>query len=82
MTGMAPRLWDWPFDTGTHAPTELEARIEAFLTGFGPTLADMPAAEFEKHRASLLAAKLQKDRSLAEEADRHWSAIFDRRCGD
>ena len=65
---------------GTHAPSELEARIEAFLAGFAETLADMPAGDFERHRASLLAAKLQKDRSLGEEADRHWGAIFDRRC--
>ena len=33
----------------------------------------------ECYRASLLASKLQKDRALAEEADRHWAAIFDRR---
>lgn len=70
------------FLSGTHAPSELEARIEAFLAGFAGSLADMPAGEFERHRASLLAAKLQKDRSLGEEADRHWGAIFDRRCGE
>lgn len=53
--------------------------MEGFLEGFSATLAAMPADEFERHRASLLAAKLQKDRSLGEEADRHWGAIFDRR---
>lgn len=29
-------------------------------------------AEFEKHRAAIIAIKLQKDRTHADEADRHW----------
>lgn len=64
---------------GTHGPAALEDRMEAFLGGFVAALAEMPAAAFEKHRGSLLAAKLQKDHALAEEADRHWEAIFSRR---
>eukprot|EP00208_Stichococcus_sp_RCC1054_P001535 CAMPEP_0206142388 /NCGR_PEP_ID=MMETSP1473-20131121/16665_1 /ASSEMBLY_ACC=CAM_ASM_001109 /TAXON_ID=1461547 /ORGANISM="Stichococcus sp, Strain RCC1054" /LENGTH=1083 /DNA_ID=CAMNT_0053537371 /DNA_START=256 /DNA_END=3510 /DNA_ORIENTATION=+ len=65
--------------SSTHGPAELEARIEAFLSSFAATLEAMAPNAFEKHRGSLLAAKLQKDHALAEEADRHWDAIFNRR---
>jgi insulysin len=58
---------------------EVEARIEAFLSGFAATLAAMDEPEFERHRAALIAAKQQRERNLAEEADRHWEQIFNRR---
>ena len=65
---------------GTHGPSEVEQRMEAFLQSFGEELGAMPAEDFERQRSALIAAKLQKDRSLGEEGDRHWDQIFNRRC--
>ena len=59
---------------------DVERRIEAFLDDFAGQLEAMDAEDFERHRSSLIASKLQKDRSLGEEADRHWEQIFNRRC--
>lgn len=56
--------------------------MEAFLQGFGAEMAAMAPEDFERHRSSLIAAKLQKDRSLGERGDRHWEQIFNRRCAD
>ncbi len=53
--------------------------MDAFLAAFEQTLRKMPRAEFEKHRTALVAAKLEKARSLAEESDRHWAAIWSQR---
>ena len=39
----------------------------------------MPA-EFEADRRALIAAKLQKDHALSDEADRNWEQISNRRC--
>jgi secreted Zn-dependent insulinase-like peptidase len=36
----------------------------------------MPADEFERNRAAVISVKLQKERALIEEADRHWDAIW------
>ena len=66
--------------TGGHGPVDVERRIEAFLADFEKQLEAMDGADFEFHRSSLIASKLQKDRSLGEEADRHWEQIFNRRC--
>ena len=66
--------------TGTHGPIDVERRIEAFLTDFAGQLEAMSGEDFEGHRSALIASKLQKDRSLGEEADRHWEQIFNRRC--
>ena len=65
---------------GTHGPVDVERRIEAFLADFARQLEAMDGEDFERHRSSLIASKLQKDRSLGEEADRHWEQIFNRRC--
>jgi len=59
-----------------HGPQHLEARIDAFLDSFRMVLAAMPSDEFECNRAAVVAAKLQKDRTLSDEADRHWDAIW------
>jgi len=60
------------------APAQLEARLEAFLAAFREQLADMPADQFERNRASVVAARLRKDRALGDEAERHWEAVWDR----
>ena len=65
---------------GTHGPAELEQRIEAFLQSFAAVLAAMEPEDFERHRSSLIASKLQKDHSLGELGDRHWEQIFNQRC--
>ena len=38
----------------------------------------MPSDEFERNRAAVISVKLQKERALIEEADRHWDAIWHR----
>ena len=65
---------------GTHGPVDVERRIEAFLADFARQLEAMDGEDFERHRSALIASKMQKDRSLGEEADRHWEQIFNRRC--
>ncbi len=64
---------------GAHGPAHLDARIDAFLAGFEATLAKLAPEELERHREALVAAKLEKDRSLADEASRHWEQIVSRR---
>ena len=59
-----------------HGPSYLDTRIDAFLAAFANTLRDMPADEFERNRAAVISVKLQKERALIEEADRHWDAIW------
>ncbi len=38
----------------------------------------MPAAEFERNRAAVISAKLSKERTLVEEAERHWDCVWHR----
>ena len=38
----------------------------------------MPLDEFERNRAAVISVKLQKERALIEEADRHWDSIWHR----
>lgn len=45
-----------------HGPAHLDARIEAFLSGYQQTLAGLGEEEFERQRASLLALKMMKVR--------------------
>nr|OQO25547.1 hypothetical protein B0A51_06866 [Rachicladosporium sp. CCFEE 5018] len=53
----------------------LESRIEAFLTEFESTLANMAQDEFEKHRVGLINKRLEKLKNLEQEADRLWFHI-------
>ena len=66
--------------TGEHGPAHLDARVDAFLGGYEAALAALEPEALERHRAALIAAKLQKDRGLADEASRHWEQIATRRC--
>ena len=54
--------------------------MDAFLGGYEAALAALEPEALERHRAALIAAKLQKDRGLADEASRHWEQIATRRC--
>lgn len=65
--------------SGEHGPAHLDARMDAFLEAFAQQLASMSSEEFEKHRASLISAKLQRDPTMAHESDRAWDAIATRR---
>ncbi|KAG2444954.1 hypothetical protein HXX76_001690 [Chlamydomonas incerta] len=58
-----------------HPPAHLDACIEAFLSDMGPRLAALTPAALAEHAAALAAAKLQRDRSLVEEAGRLWEHV-------
>ena len=64
---------------GGHGPAHLHRRIDAFLDGLAGSLSAISEAEFEGHREALIAAKLQKDHALGDEADRNWEQISNRR---
>jgi secreted Zn-dependent insulinase-like peptidase len=55
---------------------EVVERIEAFLTSFVSTIADMEMEAYDKQLQSLVALKLQKDKSPGDESDRHWDQIW------
>ena len=61
--------------SGEHGPAAIDARVDAFLSSFVDTLATMPDAALEAHRAALAAAKRAADTSLADEAARHWDRV-------
>lgn len=56
-------------------PEYLESRIDNFLTIFGKTLADMSESDFEGHKRSLIAKRLEKLKNLDQESGRLWSYI-------
>jgi secreted Zn-dependent insulinase-like peptidase len=66
--------------SGARGPAHLDARIDAFLAAFAARLAEMPAEEFEKNRAALIAAKLSRDPNMLAESDRDWDALTARGC--
>lgn len=58
-----------------YSASYLDARIEAYLNKFRTILASMPTDRFDKHRTAVIAKKQEKDKSLYEEAGRHWHEI-------
>ncbi len=54
--------------------------MESFLASMAPRLRALTPAELATHCAALLSAKLQRDRSLVEEAGRHWEHVSNTRC--
>ena len=57
-------------------PTEyLEERINAFLAHFGKSLQAMSEEDFESHKSSLIAKRLEKLKNLDQESSRFWSHI-------
>ena len=56
-------------------PIILEQHYRRFLTDFAQTLANLSAAEFTKHKQSLLTRILQADQTLQERAARYWTEI-------
>lgn len=57
-------------------PQYLETRIDAFLAKFKKDLAAMSTEDFEKHKKSLIARKLEKMKNLTSETSRLWSYIM------
>lgn len=56
-------------------PQYLDTRIEAFLTRFSETLAEMSDADFEGHKRSVIVKRLEKLKNLNQESSRHWQQI-------
>ena len=67
------------YTTGTHGPTHVDTRIDAFLSSFARELRDMSEDEFSEHKDALVSAKQQQDGQLYAESDRHWDHIVNRR---
>ena len=53
----------------------LEERINAFLAHFGKSLQAMSTEDFESHKSSLIAKRLEKIKNLDQESSRFWSHI-------
>jgi len=66
---------------GGHAPSHLDARIDAFLKDFEKKIEALTAEDLEGHKEALIADKMQKDHSLSDEACRNWEQIANKRCG-
>lgn len=58
--------------SASHSPAHVDARIEEFLAAFEGTLAGLSPELFERHRAAVVAQRLQRDRTLSHETERHW----------
>ena len=58
----------------------LESRINAFLATLGESIRAMPASEFDGHRRSLIAKRLERLKNLSEELSRFWSHIASEYC--
>lgn len=56
-------------------PEYLDSRIDAFLTGYFTTMENMSEADFEGHKRSLIAKRLEKMKNLDQESSRHWQHI-------
>lgn len=72
------RTYLFPSETRSQNDTVyLENRIEAFLESLSEYLTELPPADFEKQKASLIENKLQSLKNLYEESARLWGAIQD-----
>ncbi|KAI9809491.1 MAG: Insulinase (Peptidase M16) [Phylliscum demangeonii] len=58
-----------------HEPGFLEEKIGAFLSGCADKLTEMPSEEFDSHKKSLIAKRLEKLKNLSEESRRFWKHI-------
>jgi hypothetical protein len=62
-----------------HPPERLDACVESFLESMAPRIRSMAPEELSTHVAALVAAKMQRDRSLVDEAGRLWGHITSQR---
>ncbi|CAK7567937.1 MAG: hypothetical protein SEPTF4163_005915 [Sporothrix epigloea] len=56
-------------------PRYLEERVDSFLKEYATTLENMSAADFEGHKRSLIAKRLEKSKNLYQETSKHWVQI-------
>ena len=61
--------------SAAHDAAYLDERIEAFLATVPSLIANLTAAEFENHRASLLSAKMELHKTLRQESAAYWHEI-------
>ncbi len=59
----------------SHGPQQIYRLSAAFLDEFDGVLAAMPAAEFAQIKRGLIDRIVQRDKTLAERAARHWQEI-------
>ncbi|KAI9792346.1 MAG: Insulinase (Peptidase M16) [Piccolia ochrophora] len=59
------------------SPDFLEARINAFLEGYGSTLRKMGSDDFERYKRSYVTKRTERLRSLDRESRRFWAHITD-----
>jgi insulysin len=57
------------------SPAFLETRVEDFLSGFRNHLLGLATEDYEKQRNGLITKKLEKLKSLGEEASKLWTSI-------
>lgn len=57
------------------SPEYLEKRIEVFLNKFGETLRNMPEAEFEDYKVSIINKRLERLKNLDQENRRFWHHV-------
>lgn len=50
--------------------------MERLQATFVQSIVDMSEKDWEQHKEALIALKLQKDKCLYDETDRHWDAIY------
>ncbi|XP_048142037.1 insulin-degrading enzyme-like 1, peroxisomal isoform X2 [Rhodamnia argentea] len=59
-------------------PKYIDTRVQSFLKSFESKLSEMSKVEFESHLNALIESKMEKDKNLWEECERHWEEITDR----
>jgi insulysin len=59
-------------------PEHLDARVEAFLAGVGRVIADMDDAAYARHVDTLVARKLEAEKTLGELCTRYWNEILEK----
>ncbi len=64
--------------SGSHRPEELQARADACIEVLPQLFAQMPAAQFEAIRASLIEDRRKKPKSIAEKAGLFWAGAFEK----
>ncbi|XP_024542665.1 nardilysin-like isoform X1 [Selaginella moellendorffii] len=62
-----------------YSPTHIHKRIEDFIDKLQKTLDDMSEEVFDNYKNCLIAEKMEKDKCLSDETDRHWGHVLDQR---
>eukprot|EP01018_Ginkgo_biloba_P000447 Gb_03820 [translate_table: standard] len=65
--------------SSNYSPPYLQERIDSFIIQLQQILDAMDDKEFENYKIGLVAKKLEKDPSLIDETNHHWSQIIDKR---